>query len=149
VHNTHDFFPKHVVVPMKAGPRPGSDPQYVNGTTKGIAPPDWAALYDVNPLYSPGIGGHLITGAGVSIAIVGIAGIAQSDINAFRTKFGLPASTVTMTLVPNTGAANGDTGGAGVEAILDTEWSGGIAPDANIIYVNVGVDDEDVDDATY
>ena len=53
-----------------------------------------------------------------------------------------------MTLVPNTGAAQGDNG-AGMEAILDTEWSGGIAQQANIVYYYVGDNDGDVDDAAY
>jgi hypothetical protein len=149
LHGTHDFNPRHV--------KPSTvriDPQATcpNGDNfcsgHGLGPPDWAAIYDVNPLYNPGLGGSPIHGAGVTIAIVGIAEIAQSDINAFRTRFGLPASTVTMTLVPNTGTAQG-ANGAGLEAILDTEWSGGIAPDANIVYVFTGRNDDNVDDAAF
>ena len=41
------------------------------------------------------------------------------------------------------------TQGAGFEAVLDVEWSGGIATGATVDYVFVGADDTDVDDATY
>jgi subtilase family serine protease len=106
VLGTHDFHKQHVkpdfVRTTPAATCPGGD-TYCAGN--GIAPPDWAAIYDVNLLYNPGIGGTKINGTGVRIGIVGLTQIAQSDINAFRTRYGLPASTVTMDLVPNTGAA--------------------------------------------
>jgi len=142
LHNTHDFYPRPIGRAKKM-------PQYKSGTTLGLAPPDWAAIYDVAKLYTTEVNGADLTGTGVTIAIVGIAQIAQNDIIAFRTKFGLgTTSNVTMTLVPNTGAAN-PSSGAGMEAILDVEWSGGIAYDASINYVNTGANDLNVDDATY
>ncbi len=139
VLNTHDFYPKPMSRRMPA-------PDYRSGSTNGFTPPDWANVYDVARAYSPGIGGQLITGAGVTIAVVGIAKIAQSDVDAWRTRFGLPASTVTMTLVPGTGAAVGDNG-SGFEATLDVEWSGGIGQGATVNYVYTGADDPNVDDA--
>ena len=39
--------------------------------------------------------------------------------------------------------------GGGTEAILDTEWSGAIAPGASIRYVFTGSDDANIDSATY
>jgi subtilase family serine protease len=145
IRGTHDFYPQHapaqvtpVTKPLPQATCPTGD-QDCSGN--GLGPQDWSAVYDVNPVYKSGF-----TGKGVSIAIVGISQIAQSDINAFRTKFGLPASTVTMKPVPNTGTPAADNG-AGVEAILDTEWSGGIGKGANIIYTYVGANDPNVNDA--
>lgn len=143
IHNTHDFFPQ----PMA---RVGSavKPQYKNGFQVGFAPADWANVYDVTRLYTQGVSGTPITGAGVTIAIVGVTEIGQSDIDQFRSKFGLPPNTITMTLLPNTGPAQPGNGG-GIEAYLDTEWSGGIAQQATVNYVFTGADDGNVDDATY
>jgi len=149
LHGTHDFYPRHVKpTRVRAAPQavcPGGD-RLCDGDDLG--PPDWASVYDVDPLYSPGIGGVAINGAGVRIGIVGLAEIAQSDIDAFRTTYALPASAVIMTLVPGTGAPQGANGN-GVEAILDTEWSGGIAPGAQVVYVFNGGDDGDIDDAVF
>ena len=157
LHNTHDFYPRPVsgalnrAAAAKAGgtrydaPEAGLD----GGSVDVLGPPDWATAYDVAKLYSPGIGGTKLDGTGVTIGIVGTAEIAQSDINAFRTTFNLPAATVTKTLVPNTGAGAAGRRGDGVEAILDVEWSGGIAKGATINYVYVGATDHNVDDATF
>jgi MYXO-CTERM domain-containing protein len=141
VLNTHDFYPRSM------SQRVPAQPQYMAGSAAGFSPPDWASVYGVNAAYSPGIGGRAIDGSGVTIAVVGVAQVAQSDIDAWRSKFGLPASTVTMTLVPGTGASQGDNG-SGFEAALDVEWSGGIGKGATIDYVYTGADDANVDDAT-
>jgi subtilase family serine protease len=143
VHNTHDFYP-HPMLSRKKLPL-YNDPM----AGEGIGPPDWATIYDVTPLYTTGVSGTPIDGTGVTVAVVGVAQIAQSDVDAFRTLFGLPASTVTMTLVPNTGASAAGQQGSGAEAILDVEWSGAIAKGATVDYVYVGEDDGNVDDATY
>ena len=143
LHNTHDFYPRPVIEHATATPD-YVDPNY----GPGLAPPDWAALYDVTPLYTSGVSGTPIDGSGVTIAVVGIAAIAPSDLDAFRTLFGLGPTHLAMTLVPNTGAPSGFTG-AGREAILDTEWAGGIAKGATIDYVYTGANDGNVDDATY
>ncbi len=161
LYNTHDFVPRpasrrlnagaaarraevsgHYQVDYDAGPD-------ASGTFDLLGPPDWATAYDVAKLYSPGIGGKALDGTGVTVGIVGTAPIAQSDIDAFRTRFGLPATTVKMTLVPNTGAPSTLGFGGGIEAILDVEWSGGVAKGASIDYVYVGADDFNVDDATF
>jgi subtilase family serine protease len=146
--NTHDFNPRPIV---HLQPAPSVDrlPEYTSGGTTGFAPPDWANVYDVAKLYTTGVQGHPVTGAGVTIAVVGVAQIAQSDIDAWRSTFGLPASTVQMTLVPNTGAAAPGSKGAGFEAVLDVEWSGGIGQGATVNYVFTGGNDGNVDDATY
>ncbi|MBS2033282.1 MAG: S8/S53 family peptidase, partial [Deltaproteobacteria bacterium] len=149
VTNTHDFFPRrsrpqiHQVDPQATCP---AGDAYCSGN--GIAPPDWATIYDVEPLYNPGIAGTKITGSGVTIAVVGITDISQADLTAFRTRYGLAANPIVKKLVPNTGAAQA-ANGAGIEAVLDTEWSGGIAPNATIDYVYTGANDLNVDDAVF
>jgi hypothetical protein len=143
VHNSHDFYARpmvHRVLPV---------PDYKSGNRVGLGPADWAAAYDVTKLYTTGVSGTPIDGTGISIAIVGVAEIAPSDVDAFRTTFGLPAKKLNMTLVPNTGAAAAGQQGSGSEAILDVEWSGGIAKGATIQYVYTGANDGNVDDATY
>jgi hypothetical protein len=169
VHNTNDFYPKPVsqrtnanayarrspagLSPASGGP-PGAQytlnyPMGPDGGFQVLGPPDWALAYDVARLYDPGIGGTKLDGTGVTIGIVGTAAIATSDVAAFRTTFGLPPNTVTLTLVPDTGLSAGGQGGGGIEAILDVEWSSGIAKGANVNYVYVGQDDGNVDDATF
>jgi hypothetical protein len=92
-----------------------------------LAPGDFAKIYDTTPVVSAGN-----DGTGVSIAIVGRSDISLSDVEAFRTVFGLPYNDPTFVY------ANGDPGvvpGDDEEAILDVEWSGAVAPKANIDYV--------------
>jgi len=147
LHNTHDFYPRPAIRRAGSGARV---PSYNGGKLgDGLLPADWASVYDVAPLYGPGVNGTAIDGTGVTIAVVGIAQIAPSDLAAFRTLAGLPASSVTATLVPNTGAATPGQQGAGSEAVLDVEWSGGIAKGATIDYVFTGGNDGNVDDATF
>jgi MYXO-CTERM domain-containing protein len=142
ITNTHDFHPKPALHVLKA-------PEYTAGNATAFAPPDWANVYDATALYTTGIGGKQIDGTGVGIAVVGVAQIAQSDIDAWRSTFNLGGGTLTMTLVPNTGASLAGKNGTGFEAVLDVEWAGGIAPGAAINLVYVGANDRNVDDATY
>ena len=50
-----------------------------------LGPYDFATIYDVLPLWNAGI-----DGTGVTIAIVGETDIQMSDVQAFRSFFGLP-----------------------------------------------------------
>jgi hypothetical protein len=157
LHNTHDFYKQPVSAKRNMAAFAHRDPRYTLPLDAGadagpldvLAPPDWAAAYDVARLYDPGIGGTKLDGTGVTIGIVGTAQVAQSDIDDFRTRFGLPPSTVEMTVVPNTGAPAAGRRGNGIEAILDLEWSGGVAKGAQVHYVYVGANDRNVDDATF
>ncbi len=102
-------------------------------TTNGrhqIAPDDFATIYDVAPLYSAGI-----NGTGQSLVVVGQTDINVSDIQAFRSHFNLPAINVQQILVPGFGDP-GVSASDLPEADLDIEWSGSVAREARIIYVN-------------
>ncbi|HTC33712.1 MAG TPA: protease pro-enzyme activation domain-containing protein [Bryobacteraceae bacterium] len=108
-----------------AGPRPADNFQGQNQ----IAPDDFATIYDVTRLYNQGI-----DGTGMKLVVVGQTQINLSDIEAFRSQFGLPVNDPQLILVQgsgNPGFSQGDL----PEANLDLEWSGAVARKAQIIYV--------------
>src|ERR1019366_2151564 len=102
-----------------------------------LAPDDFATIYDIQGLYSSGI-----TGAGQSIAIVGQSDLStdtnhgnQYDVVTFRNVSNLPPVNLQVVLVPgdrDPGIVSNDVD----EANLDVEWSGAVAKDASLIYVN-------------
>ncbi|HUO32421.1 MAG TPA: protease pro-enzyme activation domain-containing protein [Bryobacteraceae bacterium] len=103
-----------------------------SGGSHQLAPGDVATIYDINPLYSAGI-----TGTGLKIAVAGQTDIILSDIESFRTMFGLPTNNPTVTLIPGSKdpgilESSGDLS----EADLDLELSGAVARNATIIFVN-------------
>lgn len=94
-----------------------------------LAPDDFATIYNVAPLYQAGV-----DGTGQSLIVVGQTAIKMSDINSFRSKFGLSAANVQQVLVPgqpDPGVVSGDND----EANLDIEWSGAVARNATVIFV--------------
>jgi hypothetical protein len=138
VASLNNFFPKPAGI---RGPRvrrtadgkyevitPDANLRNQQGTVfHALAPGDFAAIYDLNPLYNtlptP------LNGNGITIGIVGLSDINLQDIADFRTFFGLPAN------VPNVivdGEDPGDVPDADAEATLDTEWSSAAAPGATI-----------------
>jgi len=94
-----------------------------------LGPGDFAAIYDVTRLYNQGI-----DGTGQKIAVAGQAAISTSDITAFRNKFNLGPPNLQTVLVPDSPT---EFGGAMdvLEADLDIEWAGAVAPKATIVYV--------------
>ena len=116
------------------------------GTTSGeaniedVAPYDFATIYNVLPLWTASTP---ISGAGQTIAIAGTSNINPADITTFRAAFGLPAYTASNAPVVkfgNTDPGDCPTFAAScqsdlVENTLDVEWSGAIAPGAQIILV--------------
>jgi hypothetical protein len=102
------------------------------GESFPLAPADWAIQYDVNPLYTAGV-----NGSGQTIAIVNDSNINVQSANLFRTLFGLPANPPQVIVdgndpgidgINNPDGPNGDS----IEAYLDVEWSGAVAPQATI-----------------
>ncbi len=113
-----------------------------------IVPGDFAAIYDLQTLYNNGI-----NGTGQTIAIMGQTDLTtdsnpgrngtpgangqQYDVVTFRNLAGLPAltssnfQTVLVTGVTDPGVVTADAN----EANLDVEWSGAVAPNANLVYV--------------
>jgi subtilase family serine protease len=97
------------------------------GGGHNLAPGDLAAIYNISPLYSSGI-----DGTGEKLVVAGQTDVAISDIQAFRSQFGLSANTPQMVLY---GTDPGTVSGDMEEADLDLEWSGSVARNATIIYV--------------
>jgi hypothetical protein len=150
IASLHDFFPVHQselgrfvtknrktgkVIPIglpEEGPRSQyvfSDPNVGGVNNEDIGPYDFAAMYNLTPLWTAGI-----TGKNVSIAIASETDINLKDIATFRSFFGLSKFTGTAKMLIN-GTDPGTIQGAVVENTLDTEWSGASAPDANVIVV--------------
>jgi uncharacterized protein (TIGR03437 family) len=114
----HDFQPR---------PSPKTvTPDYNSGGTHYLVPGDYATIYDIDPLYSAGI-----DGTGVNIGIIGFTTLLLGDIQAFRSKYGLPPNDPKPVLA---GTSPGLNTGALGEADLDIEWSGAVAPGATIYY---------------
>ncbi|MGH3183198.1 MAG: S53 family peptidase, partial [Streptosporangiaceae bacterium] len=114
-------------------------PQLDAGAGHVLAPADLATIYDFNPLWNQGI-----TGSGVSIAVVGESDFNAADINAFRSTIGIGPTTVQTVVAA--GSSDPGFNSAELEADLDLEWAGGVAPDAHLIYVE---DVSALDAATY
>jgi subtilase family serine protease len=105
-------------------------PQFTSSVSGNhyIAPGDFNTIYDVNPLLS-----NSTNGQGITIAVMGQTDISLTDAAAFRSASGLPANAPTVKLYgtdPGTQSSDVD------EAQLDVEWSGAVAPNATILYVN-------------
>ena len=93
-----------------------------------LGPADFARIYGLDPLYQQGI-----DGTGVKIAVVGRVEIALSDVRSFRSGFGLPANDPSIVVNgPDPGIWNTS---EEQEADLDVEWSGGVAPGAQVAFV--------------
>jgi hypothetical protein len=97
-----------------------------------LAPQDYAVQYDLNPLYKAGI-----DGSGQTIAIVNESNIDVALVNSFRSLFGLPYNPPQIIIDGNDpgvdGINNPEGGnGASVEAYLDVEWAGAVAPKAQV-----------------
>src|SRR5271165_3608380 len=88
-----------------------------------LSPGDFAVQYDLNPLYSAGT-----DGTGQTIAIVNDSNINVYLVNQFRSLFSLPANPPQVIIDGNDPGVNGDS----VEAYLDVEWAGAVAPKATV-----------------
>jgi subtilase family serine protease len=118
-------------------------PQWTYGTSSGVSfvlsPADFAAQYDLSPLYSAST-----NGSGQTIAIINDSNINIALVNQFRTLFSLPANPPQVIIDgndPGVDGANNPDGpnGDSVEAYLDVEWSGAVAPNATVDLV-IGAD---------
>ncbi len=90
----------------------------------GLSPADYAVIYNINPLYQAGV-----NGTGTTIAIVAKSNIKLQDITDFRKLFALPSNPPQIVLNgKNPGLVKGDE----TEALLDTSWSGAVAPNATV-----------------
>ena len=116
----NDFYPKPLVIPVS--------PAFNSGASHYMVPEDFATIYNLAPLYQAGM-----DGTGQSIAVAGQSDISLSDIRSFRTRYNLPANDPKLVLF---GSDPGGLGGSSnLEANLDLEWAGAIAPKATVYFV--------------
>ena len=98
-----------------------------SGPVGGLGPKDLATAYNMTPLQSSGMLGNNQT-----IGLFELDGYQPSDVNAYFQNYGITPPNITNVLVDG---FNGNAGYSAVEAELDIEIVGGIAPRANqIVY---------------
>lgn len=123
VHGLYDFQPK------PKGRRIRYVPEFTSSTTGDhyLSPDDYATIYDLTPSYSAGYDG---TGQKIVIAVRCI--IDHSDVEQFRTAFGLPVNGPQLVLVPGSqDPGSGNTQDCD-EAYLDVEWLGAVNVPASV-----------------
>lgn len=117
-----------------------------------VTPWDFATIYNLTPLWSEGV-----NGTGQTIAIAGTSDIDLSDVSTFRSTFGLPTGS-TPTEIDTNGLATECTSTSStaicgiddlIENSIDVEWSGAVAPDAQIDLVVTGQNSAGTVDSIY
>ena len=135
VHSLHNFYAQPQLVMsgerVRATVKPGSPPQvtFSNGV-HGLAPADYAVIYNARTALSSGINGQ-----GQAIAVVARSNLVNGgqDVFNFRDTFGGFGGSVNIIL---NGPDPGDLGGGEkVEATLDATWSAALAPFADVDFV--------------
>ncbi len=97
-----------------------------------LAPGDLATIYDTTPLLSAGI-----DGTGQKLVVIGQSAFSMSYIQMYRSQFGLSAPNIQILLVPNF-PDPGTVPASILEAEVDLELAGAVAPNAAIQYVFSG-----------
>ncbi|MBL8112767.1 MAG: S53 family peptidase, partial [Acidobacteria bacterium] len=100
-------------------------PLYTDGTSHQLAPADFHRIYGVESLLASGVDGR-----GARIGILARTNVSLEDMRRFRTEFGLPEKPPTIVL---NGPDPGVLGyGDRLEANLDVQWAGAVAPGADV-----------------
>ena len=144
VTSLNDFFPKAnnvnphkgelvTNIPANNYVTANATPLYtsVSSGAHYVAPGDAATIYNSTPLLNAGI-----DGTGQTVAVLGRSNITLSDVQQFRSMFGLKKNDPTFTVVESDPGVNADD----LEAYLDVEWAGGMAPGANVNFIVGGPD---------
>src|SRR6266568_700744 len=147
----NDFVPKSQAIRGPRGEYNATtnriEPSYTlgsssNGYTMYLGPADAATIYNTPTIYNASHTSTTYDGTGVTIGIAGDSNIDVTQNANYRATFGLPAKATTVVV---DGADPGENGDA-LEAYLDTQVAGGIAPSASVIlytaentYYNAGL----------
>jgi Pro-kumamolisin, activation domain/Bacterial Ig-like domain (group 3)/Subtilase family len=110
-----------------------------SGSFFAIAPEDFATQYDLQPLYTAGT-----NGTGETIGIIGESNLDLSVVNAYRQLFGLSNNPPQIVIDGNDPGIGFGLPDSDLEAYLDVELSGAVAPDATVnLYISDGSELED------
>ena len=94
-----------------------------------LGPADAATIYDTPNNLNANLTGPAYDGTGTTIGVAGDSNINLTENANYRVTFGLAPNPTTVVVDGNDPGENGDA----IEAYLDTQVSGGIAPNASVI----------------
>ncbi|MDL2718143.1 MAG: DUF4126 family protein [Acidobacteriota bacterium] len=97
------------------------------GGNHALAPADFTAIYNVDPLLAVGLDGR-----GRTIGLLAQSNVNVADTTFFREYFGLPPNDPAVVLNgPDPGIVSGDE----LESDIDLQWAGAVAPAAHTILI--------------
>lgn len=128
-------------IPSHPLSRQASAPQYLNANmNQDVSPADFYAIYGAGVPIDSGYNGK-----GMTIALLERSDINPDDVTTFREMFDISPATAQLTVqhgsnsvscsdpgVLTPSPASNDEG----EAVLDTEWAGALAPQANLLFLS-------------
>jgi subtilase family serine protease len=131
VGNVDNFRPRPMIQHSRIAQ---ANPAFTSSQSGNVffSPGDIKLAYGVSSLISAGD-----IGTGQSIVVVGQSSVSNSDIEAFQNADGLTVKDPVQVLVPGSGSPQAYSGDQG-ESDLDLEWSGAMAPGAQIYFVYTG-----------
>ena len=139
VVSLHNFMPKAALIkPIKSFTYPCNGcPDGLDGVTQyDESPADLATIYNVAPLYKAS---KPITGKGQTVVVLEDTDMNPADVATFRKAFGLASYSGTFAQIhPGTGCTDPGIGSAEMEAAIDAEWAGAVAPDASVELASCG-----------
>lgn len=94
-----------------------------------VGPADAATIYNTPNALNPNASGTKYDGTGITIGIAGDSNITLAQNDNYRATFGLPVNHTQVVLAGPDPGVNGDA----IEAYLDTQVAGGLAPGATVI----------------
>jgi subtilase family serine protease len=140
VGHLHNFSPKPRVK-VQTRSSNGGAPDFTSHISGDhyLTPGDFATIYNLPAG---------LDGTGEAIAVIGQSTVAASDLANFRSAAGLAAKAPQYVLYPSNSTATRCPGDER-ESDLDLEWAGGIAPNADIIFVYAGLTPGDACDSRF
>lgn len=128
-------------IPTHPLSRQASAPQYLNANmNQDVSPADFYTIYGAGVPINSGYNGK-----GMTITLLERSDIDLDDVTTFREMFGINPATAQLTV--QHGSNSVSCGDPGVltptpasndegEAVLDTEWAGALAPQANLLFLS-------------
>ena len=131
IHFTGQAVPAKLIKGKK--PQVTFPPQNGQAATNTLGPQDYAAIYNIKPVYTSNV-----TGSGINIGVIGRSDLITQDVYDLTNVLGFGSGAYgsgNFSTAVN-GPDPGDLGGGEeAEATLDSSWSRALAPDANVTLV--------------